>query len=131
MDDLAKFIPSSMVSLIGLAVIMGILVMLGTIFQEWAKSLYRRSIFGGREKRHEVKADYQGIERRAENKELQHALTSMLDAMTENSKQMQDFVTTWKTTHQDIADNIDEIKRKQDKNWKRLFDEELPSVRPG
>lgn len=41
MKELAGLIPSSMVSLIGLAVLMGILIMLGTFFQEFAKKLIR------------------------------------------------------------------------------------------
>lgn len=129
MEDFIKFIPNSVISLIGIAVLMGILIMLGTMFQEWAKSLYRRSILGGKEKRQSKRQDYDGIERRDENKELHVSLAALMDSMTESNREMKEFVKAINMAHQETADQVEKIARVQDKNWKRLFDEELPSIR--
>lgn len=131
MEKLAELIPTSIVSLIGLAVVMGVLIMLGTVVQEWGKSLYRKSVMGGREKRSSLNngSFYEGIERRTSAKHLDNALSELIDSLTANNKEFQAFVSAWRESHYEMKEDIELIKRHQDKNWKRLFDEELPNFR--
>lgn len=129
MEELAKLVPNSIISLIGIAAIMSILVILGTLLQEWGKSIWRRSTLAGKEKRHENRFDYEGIERRAENKDMRHTLITMMEGMAEQNREMKDFVSSLRISHEEAQDNIDQIKRTQERNWKRLFDDELPQIR--
>lgn len=130
MEELLKLIPNSIVSLIGLAVLLGLLIMLGTIFQEWAKSIWRRSVISKEKRSPFSSQNYQGIEKRSDHRALEGALIQVLESLDANTKELRDFVSTYKAAHGEIFDSIEEIKRKQDKNWKRLFDEELPAARP-
>lgn len=129
MEELSKLIPNSIISLIGLAAIMSLLVILGTLLQEWGKSIWRRSTLAGKEKRHETNYAYDGIERRAENKDMRHTLITMMEGMAEQNNEMKEFVRSLRVAHEESQENIDQIRRTQERNWKRLFDDELPQIR--
>lgn len=129
MEELAHMLPTSIISIFGMASAMALLVLLGTFLQEWGKSIWRRSTLAGKEKRHENRFDYEGIERRAENKDMRHTLITMMEGMAEQNREMKDFVASLRVSHEEAQENIAQIKRTQDRNWKRLFDDELPQIR--
>lgn len=128
MEDLLKSLPASFTSFVGLAFCLGVLIMLGTFFQEWAKTLYR-SVRGTKEKRHGGIDGYTGYERRAENKGVEQALLELAEQIRCSNMLVDRFITNWKEKVPDAIEAIEEIKRKQDANWNRLYHEELPSLR--
>lgn len=128
MEEIVKLIPNSFSALIGLIVIIFVLIM---VFQVAAKAgdlLWRKWTSAGREKRHDHK-EYQGIERRADASKLEKAVTDLVEAITENTKELQKFVSTWNASHFELKESVDEIKRVQKSNWHRFFTEELAGLR--
>lgn len=117
MNNLISLIPQSITNLVGLAIVLGALIMLGTFFQEWAKSLYRKR------------------DGRAKNN-LEESMAHLINTLNANNQEIQAFVNVWKSTAIKTEDSIlnqtevlEEIRRKQEKNWKRLFEEEIPPIK--
>jgi hypothetical protein len=129
MGDLLKSIPSSTISFLGL----GIVIIGGLIFssfaQEIGKLLFRKFITGGKEKRQEQNPHYNGIDRRltSSNKELETAMAHLVETISRKEEILLDFVSTWKESHFELKEDVSEIKRKQDHNWRRAWEEGFPT----
>lgn len=131
MGDLAKLIPTSAVSFIGLAFVVLCGLVFSSFAQEIGKLLYRKFFSGGKEKRGQDTGNSNGIERRAENKILENSIGRLIDTIAEEREQYLDFVLTWKKSHFEMKENIEKIERVQSSNWTRLFEEELPRIKRG
>lgn len=119
MTPLVAGIPPSFMNLIGMAVLLAIFIMVGTFLQEMAKTIYRKRNGNG------------GKERRAENIRVEETLVSLVQEIKRTNDDFHDFMVRWKETIPPTVDDITEIKRKQERNWDRLFDIELPKVKHG
>lgn len=128
MDALISAIPKSFVSLVGLAVVIFLFRIAWTFVEEWSKSLYRAFKGSNKEKRHENSSEFKGFERRTENKGVEVAILALVEQMRDNNMLIERFISNWKEKVPDAIEAIDEIKRKQDNNWNRLFDEEIPHL---
>lgn len=121
MNALIPFFPASFLNIIGLAFILAIFIMAGTLLQEFAKTFYRTRN-GNR---------FSGKEKRSENIQIEHTLVELVQEIKRTNDDFHDFIVRWKETVPPSIDDITEIKRKQDRNWDRLFDVELPKVKHG
>lgn len=128
MEDLIKLFPASFINIVGFFVVIFLLKIAWTFAEKWGDQLYR-AVRGNKEKRHESRNMPNGFERREENRSMEAAMTELINTLTEERHEMTEFIKSWKEYKGKIMDDLDEIKRKQDKNWNRLFNEELPSVR--
>ncbi len=129
MEQLLKYIPTSFVYLFGLAVLLGVLIVGGTILVEWGKSLYNGRTISGKDKRKYGSDDYNGIERRSESRKLELAIAELVTVLTQDRKEFMDFLRAWRISHEEVKESIDEVKRKQEDNWRQAFDEIVPSFR--
>lgn len=119
MGDFIKSIPLSFINLSGLFVLTALLIVVGTWFQEWGKTQFKRFI--GKDKRHEPNG-YLGNERRINGLTIEQSIANLLEAQTE-------FITAVNQSHADMKEQIDKVSRKQDYSWNRLFKEELPNLK--
>lgn len=134
MEDLIKLIPGSIVNLVGIAVVIYILIVLGTLAQKSGETLYK-ALKGNKEKRREQNPDYIGLERRQSNSNLETSISALVDSMTVfnqsqagNVEEFREFISTWKKSHFELKDNVEALRRAQSKNAERLFEEELPAI---
>ena len=133
MEDILRLIPGSIINLVGMAVLIYVLIILGTLAQKSGEKLYRW-LQGNKEKRREQRPDYDGIERR-QRTNLEDSISSLIDSLAMfnqaeagKSEEFRDFISTWKKSHFELKDNVDALRRTQAKNAERLFDEELPAI---
>lgn len=134
MEEIAKMLPTSIINIIGMGVVVFVMIIAGTVAQKWGEQFYKW-MRGNKEKRSEKPNDYSGIERRHDRLNLESSIAGWMESMAalnktlvENNEEFREFISIWKKSHFELKEDVEEVKRKQERNWVRLFDQEIPSL---
>ncbi len=129
MDPFLSRIPLNFVTLTGFFFVSIFTIICFAIAYKSGEEIWKRKFAPSKEKRHESNPQYNGIERRVETRKLEDAIVELVDVIKQDKKEFSDFLRAWRLSNEEVKEGIGEIKRKQDVNWRRAFEEETEHFR--